>query len=373
MNEDGSQADAGAASDVTLEAPVVPTGENGQYTPEEKADADEWELAAENSFDIIKRKDGTDEQTKPKEGDETGKAKDSAAKDQKQNAQPGDGNADGKGEGKDGAGKPGEGEGQAEPAEPTAAFSRLSAREQQQITREVQTDITGKMYGVVGRDGNLARDKEGNMIVRTEEGALLGRDPRGQAVLLDKDGDIISGVEDVMKHTNPNTGEPFTYEEAAAYFLNAKKDAQATLANMDSRVSELTETTLMIRDEADIINYEYGELLRALPDVRQKIWEQYSKTFKQDPKSGIITDAPVSLEAFYRTALEPYAALGRRLEAEQGQQTQQKEQQQQQQTQAKQQRRADRSDIYGGGKTDLSTDDDKEWSAAAETVFGPLK
>jgi hypothetical protein len=40
--------------------------------------------------------------------------------------------------------------------------------------------------------------------------------------------------------------------------------------------------------------------------------------------------------------------------------------------QTKQQRRQDRSDIYGPGKVDTQTDEDKEWSAAAEAVFGKI-
>jgi hypothetical protein len=156
------------------------------------------------------------------------------------------------------------------------------------------------------------------------------------------------------------------------------------IADMNNRVNEIAANAMTMKEQSGQIEWEYGELLRAMPDMAKELWDEYSKTFVTDKKTGIVLKTPVSMESWYRRALEPYALLGRQLEEGNGGQPQGQPQGQAQPQapatppapdpqaaqQQRMQRRQDRSDIYGGGKVDTLTDEQKEWGAAAQAVFG---
>lgn len=365
MNEDQVQ-DSGAAAEPIIEAPVAPSGDNGEFTAADKQELDEWEQAAVDVFansGVKKVEDGgNDEQSKSAQGAENGKTAQGDNQAQKPNAGQGDGDA--ANQGGEGQKQNGQGENEAESAEPTDAISRLSQREQQQAVDYMQNDVRSKMF--------VEQNEQGQSILRAEDGTVYHLDQSGKAILADKDGDPLDSLDKVMSHINPSTGRPFTEEEAGMWLLQAQAKLREDVSNIGSRINDIAQTNLTLKDEADIINYQFGALLRHpdFKDVRDNLWTQYQKTLTVDPKTGVIVKAPVSMEQFYKTALEPYARMGRQLANQQAQQVQQQQQQQEQAQTAKQQRRADRSDIYGGGKTDMRTDDTKEWDAAAMSAFG---
>lgn len=321
----------------------------------ESADDAEWNKALEELFPGVKgvNEDKHDEQTNGNETGEEAGAGEAATAGKKPDAQQGDGtvpppakpdNADA---GTDDNAAAADADKTTEPPEPTDALTRLTAREQQAAVDSVKSEIREKLFKDVPTQ------------------------------LRDKDGDPLDSIDKVMAHLNPNTGQPFTEEEAGLWLLRANQEVKDNIANIDRQVEQIANTNLMLKDEADVINFEYGELLRAMPELRQQLWETYSTSFKTDTKTGIIMEAPKSLRQFYETMLEPYAALARSLEADAGAQATQaavqqqaQAQQQQRQAQAKVQRRQDRSDIYGGGNVDNLTDDEREWGAAAQAVFG---
>lgn len=341
-------------------APVDPTGADGKLTPDEQDDVDGWDSAINEVFPGLRsandNKDGNkNEQAKPDQGAEKNGTSQNDAANQKPNAQQENGTgtqppkSDGKTADTDADAGTTDDDQENEPPEPTDIASRLSAREQQEAVKELKNEIRQKMFA----------DQP------TE--------------LRAKDGQLLDSIDTLMQYTNPRTGQPFTEEEAGMYLLQANQQLKDNMSRMEAQVEEIASTNLALKDEADLINYQYGALLEAMPELRQQLWDAYSKTFQTDSKSGIITKAPVSLQKFYATALEPYAELGRRLEAEETAKNANNTQtppaptapaQQQQEAQRKQQVRQDRSDIYGGGKIDTQTEDDKEWGVALENVFG---
>jgi len=72
---------------------------------------------------------------------------------------------------------------------------------------------------------------------------------------------------------------------------------------------------LISKDQADIIRYEYEELLEANPDLRDELWADYEATLIKDPETGIILRAPISLQKFYTRNLKPYVDKAIELEA----------------------------------------------------------
>lgn len=323
---------------IVPDAPVIPEAEDGKLNETEQAEADEWDSAADEVFPGLKKvgdekKDESDEsKEKPTEGqtDEAG---------EKGNESP-----EAKGEAGEKGGEQEEVEN--ESAAPTDAAARLSAREEAAIVENVKTDIREKIFGDV------------------------------PTAWRDKDGEVIDTVDKVMQYVNQATGEGYTREEATLALAQAEKQIEKGVAEMERQVAEIADTTFNIKDQADVINYNYGELLNAMPDLRASLWAEYEKTLTKDPKSGLITKAPVSLQSFYTAALEPYAQMGRQLESREVaavENTAKAEAESKAAAEAKKQAaRQDRSDIYGKGKTDTATEEDKEWDAAIKTVYGQI-
>jgi hypothetical protein len=329
----GIQPDVGggeAAAPVEPEAPAAP-----ELTEEQQSDA-EWDAAADELFPGIKKaQEDEDEQAKSGktaeeiEADKVAATKADAGKDPAE-----------AGEADDAADSE-----EDEQAEPDGATARLTAREEAAQLEQVKSEIREKLF------------------------------PDTPTKLIAGDGTILDSVDKVMQYVNPATGEAYTRDEATLWLAQSERALEKSVADMNEQVNQITETQLDLKDQADVVNYGYGELLRAMPELRAKLWGEYEKSLTRDPKSGIIVKAPMSLQNFYETALEPYAELGRKLDA--GDLTPPAPAPdpvvaQRAEAAEKARRRSDRSDIYGPGKVNTATDDEKEWGAAAEAVFGKI-
>lgn len=226
----------------------------------------------------------------------------------------------------------------------SAINARVAAREAAQQVEEYKADIRTKMFAEVPQ------------------------------VLQDADGDPIKSIDDVVKLINPRTKEPFTEEEAATWLLSAQQQFNQNLAGVEKQIEQIAEVQIDLKDQADLVTYEYGELLKAMPELATEVWDEYEKTLVKDEKSGIITKAPVSLSNFYKLALKPYVDLAAKLEGDATAKTEADAAAAAKAAAdaeaAKTKKRQDRSDIYGGGKTDTMDDEEKEWGAAAKAVFG---
>jgi hypothetical protein len=357
MNDDNNQVhnDAGAADPFALVLPVVPTSDDGKLTEAEQSDLNEWGAAADNIFPGLSKsqEDNKDGKTEPEKGTQEAPANGEADPNQKPNA----GQENGakpqppkQDPAKGADDKPGtsEDDTENEPSEPTDAASRISAREREAAVAETRGKIAAALFGEKGIP----------------------------SALTDADGDPIKTVEDVMRHNNPRTGQPFENEEQAAqWLLQAQNQFKSDVESAQAELNTVMETQQSLADQTDIIAYRYGELLEAMPELKEQLWSEYSKGVTM--KNGVIVKAPQSLEKFYETALEPYAQMGRQLEAQETSgadaakvAADKAAADKAAAEQKRQQTRSDRSDIYGGGKTDDRDDDQKEWDAAAVAVFG---
>lgn len=170
-----------------------------------------------------------------------------------------------------------------------------------------------------------------------------------------------------MEHVNPNTGEAFTEEEAATWLLAHQQQFNQELAERDKQVNHIAEVLVDIKDQTASIDYRYGELLKSMPELRDQLWNEYSKTLVRDPKTGIIVDAPVNMENHYEMVLEPYVKLAESLEAQEAARLEAEKAAKEAQ---KLRNRGDRSDIFGRGDVEELDEDEKEWDAAHKSYFG---
>lgn len=324
-----------------------------ELTPEAQAEEQEWDDAADEIYPGLKKvsEEKEDESAKSEEKPEASKTPEADPKGEKPEAERGTGDESkdegsddsGKDESKDSDGEGGEEDGG---ADTSAIDARIAAREAAQQVEAVKEDVRKQLY-------------EG---IPTE--------------MRDADGDPIRSVADVMKLIDPRTGSNFTEEAASVWLTAARQQFNEQRAQAEAEVTQVAEVNIALKDEADLVNARYGELLKAMPDVRDKLWAQYQKTLVRG-KNNVIVKTPVSLKDFYTTALEPYAELGRKAEADEDAKATaeaQKAEETKKAEDAKRQRtRQDRSDIYSGGKTGDDDPEDKEWAAAAESLYGPRK
>lgn len=198
--------------------------------------------------------------------------------------------------------------------------------------------------------------------------------------LLDRDGKPIETVEDVMGFINPQTDEPFTMAEAGSWLLAKQQQLNARIAETDKEVERIADVRQSLEDQASLIEYKYGEILKEKPDLKARVWASYEQTLQK--RNNQIVDAPVSLENFYDIALGPYleqakatqeqaAAVEQQTAADAAAQAAAEKKIKDDAEAARQARRQDRSSLYGPtGAADTKTEEDDEWNAAAEQQFG---
>lgn len=186
--------------------------------------------------------------------------------------------------------------------------------------------------------------------------------------ILDDQGVPMKTPRDVMNHINPNTGKRFTEEEATAWLFAATKHKEQQRAEMQERVEHIADVMITQRDEADVIKGKYGKLLAQLPNLRKEIWADYRATLVVDKDSGLIVDAPVSLQKFFERALKPYAEYAAQLEANAKENPTPPPKPTQTPEQVKQ-AQADRQDITSGGQGSVQDPEEKEWADVAKEYY----
>jgi len=181
--------------------------------------------------------------------------------------------------------------------------------------------------------------------------------------LKDADGDPIRGVEDVMKLVDPRTGVAFTEEAATVYLIQAKENLNRIISEAEKQADHITSINIALKDDSDRLQREFGEILKANPDVFPAVWAQYQKTLKLSPSGKMVVEAPVSLYEFTKTAVLPYVNVAKaQQEAAAAKDAAAKAQ--------RSQDRRSRSDIFSNGKIDNLSDDEKEWAEVSKDYFG---
>lgn len=188
---------------------------------------------------------------------------------------------------------------------------------------------------------------------------------------IDKDGNPIQSPQDLMDYENPQTGQSFTEEEAALYWLNLSKEIAEKKEKYEKQLDNITDLNMSIKDQADIINETYGDFLEKYPNIRDKIWAEYEKTLKRDETTDIIIETPIPLINFYNLMLTPYKALmdqikqGKSVEKTKDAVVEEKNKEIE-----KLQIRSDRADITGTNTNAGHLDkEDKEWAEALKEYY----
>lgn len=315
--------------------PATPPAEP-EKTPEQIED-EEWAEAQEEIFPGVK--------VKKKEGEKDEPAKPEKTPEELEAEKAGEKKPDGEENPDDPNKKPDEATVDTD-AQAAARTARLTARETAEATEAVKKDVREKLFADV------------------------------PSQLQDADGDPISSIDDVQKLINPRTGETFTEEEAGIWLLSAQQQFNKGIENVEKQVDQIANTNIYLKDEADTVNSKFGEVLKANPEMRDRLWAQYEKTLVKDEASGVILQAPVSLSEFYEVALAPYATqvaatqTAEEIAAAEAAKAEAEAKAAKEAADKKQKHRAERSDIYAPNNEPPVEAEDKEWDEAIKNEFG---
>lgn len=193
-------------------------------------------------------------------------------------------------------------------------------------------------------------------------------------VLRDSDGDPINGIDDLTKLVNPKTGDLFTEEEAGRWLLESQQKLNRDIEQLEAYASEIVDTNISLKDGSERVSELFGDLLESVPDVADKLLEAYSKTLVRDPKTGIVTKAPVDVVEFYSIALAPYKDVAQQMidkkaaedaAAKAAADKEAEDKKKQEKTNQK-----EREDLKPKGKSKLPKSEDEEgWDEAYEEYF----
>lgn len=328
--------------------------------PDNNNDAKEWDevgldflsdRGVESDKDPKEQRtiDEQDEQRKSaeEEGAEEG---DPAAK--KQDEEPGASNDPEKGAGAEGEeGKPGEGE----PAKP----------EDQQQPPAPDPDAEDRAR----RRAQLELDADRKELATEVREKLFSDKP---TKLLDAEGREIRTPQDVTQYRNPRTGKNFTIEEASQWLMLAQRNLEENLEKDQKEIDRIVDVNLRIKEEADDVMREFGELLKANPKTKAKIWKDYQATLETNESGDVITNAPISMLNYYRNVLTPYKALAAQRAQERNAQAEaDKKAAAQKAAKEKRQSQSDREDVFSTrtkGHEGMDPEE-KEWADVAKNYY----
>lgn len=323
-------------------------------------DAQEWEdtgldFLTDHGIEPDKREEeqgALDESKKQQEDTEGEKTPEENREDEKSDEEPGNGDDTGKKAETDSTDAGAEGE-----PKPDTTEQEPTPEQQERNYRRTQLELEADRK-------ELAKDVKEKMF--SDQPTRLE----------DADGDPIETIQDVMRLQNPNTGKQFTAEEAAQWLLQAQRHFDKKQEEMNQQVDTIVDTNMSIKEEADQVREQYGELLTALPNLRAQIWNEYQKTLVRDENSDVITKAPVSLKAFYDTILTPYMKQAEKIKAETKAEEKRKAQEEaerkkKEQEQQKRQSHSDREDVFSTRTklTEGMDPEEKEWADVAKEHF----
>lgn len=153
--------------------------------------------------------------------------------------------------------------------------------------------------------------------------------------IYDTDGKVIKTAQDIVDRglVNERTGEPYTYEEAASFMLEANKKMAEQVEELNSWAENVAEENISLNEGNQRVMAQWGDTLKAMPNLAAKLAEEYVSTqLTFDKTNSYITKMAMTPERFYGLVMPAYQKLGEALTAQQAAaQTQQQQEQNEQQ------------------------------------------
>lgn len=155
--------------------------------------------------------------------------------------------------------------------------------------------------------------------------------------IYDSNGNAIKTAQDIVdRGLVKENGEPFTYEEAASFMLEANRKMTENVEELNKWAEDIAEQNMSLVESNQRVMDKWGETLKAMPKLAQELAQEYITTQLQFDKTGsYITKMNMSPETYYDRIMAPYYQLAQSMAAAEAA----KANEQHQQAQATQQER----------------------------------
>lgn len=178
--------------------------------------------------------------------------------------------------------------------------------------------------------------------------------------IYDSDGKVIKTAQDIVDRglINERTNEAYTYEEAASFVLEANRKMTENINELNQWAENVAEQNISLVESNKRVMDQWGETLKAMPDVAKELAETYITTQLEFDKTGsYITRMGMSPEQFYSTVLAPYKQMGATMAQQQAAEQAAAQQQAAQAAAAQQQERNGLPPQRGTAETKANTGD----------------
>lgn len=177
----------------------------------------------------------------------------------------------------------------------------LTADDIRKVLEEDRTASQGRIDNV-----HLARDQ----IISTLHPEGIDKN------IYDTNGNVIKTAQDIVDRglVNQRTGEPYTYEEAASFMLEANQKMQKNIEELNDWAENIAEQNVSLMESNTRVMDKWGDILQAMPDHAKTWAENYIATqLEFDETGSYITRMAMSPEQYYELVAGPYRKLGEAL------------------------------------------------------------
>lgn len=138
--------------------------------------------------------------------------------------------------------------------------------------------------------------------------------------IYDTNGKAIKTAQDIVDRglINDRTQEPYTYEEAASFVLEANRKMDENIEELNRYAGDIAEKNINLLESSNRVMEKWGDIITAMPELAKEWAERYTKTQLQFDKTGnYITNMAMSPEDFYDLVAGPYRKMNENVATQQ--------------------------------------------------------
>lgn len=138
--------------------------------------------------------------------------------------------------------------------------------------------------------------------------------------IYDTNGKVIKTAQDIVDRglINERTGEAFEYEEAASFMLDAQRQMNQNVEDLNKWAEKVAEENISLVEGNQRVMAKWGETFKTLPkETVAMLADTYiTQQLKFDKSNSYITEMNMAPEAFYDLVMAPYSQLSQALAAQ---------------------------------------------------------
>lgn len=137
--------------------------------------------------------------------------------------------------------------------------------------------------------------------------------------LYDTTGKVIRTAQDIVdRELQKENGEPYTYDEAASFVLEANRTMVENIEELNKWAGNVAEQNISLMEGNQRVMDKWGDILNSMPELANQLAEKYISTQLQfDKTNSYITTMAMQPEEFYDLTMAPYRKLGEAMVAKQ--------------------------------------------------------